>query len=495
MSNSEKNRIYITTAIDYVNARPHIGHALEKIQADVIVRYSRKKGFDARFLGGTDDNALKNVLAAEAAGVSASEFVDKNAEAFRGLSRALGISWDDFIQTTEERHKIGVEKFWRACDPNDIYKKAYKGLYCVGCEEFKTEKDLVEGKCPEHPNILLEEVEEENYFFRLSRYGEKLKKLIASDELAIIPESRKNEMLSFIKQGLEDFSISRSRARAQNWGIPVPDDPEQVIYVWFDALLNYITALGYCSDNSLFKKYWEENENILHVIGKGITRFHAIYWPAMLLSARIKLPRTIFSHGYITIEGQKISKSVGNVVDPYDLVKEFGSETVRYFLLREIPAHSDGDFSRARLIERYNGDLANGIGNLVARVATLGEKVSPLQIDFQGDIEKEIDAASDAAFKKYEAYMKDFRLNEALGAAWELISFADKYINDKKPWVVKEGSEFESTIKNAGYLISTITNLVEPFLPETAQKIREQISFRDSVIEIKKGAGLFPRLS
>jgi len=495
MSSLEKNRIYITTAIDYVNARPHIGHALEKIQADVIARYSRKKGFDTRFLGGTDDNALKNVLAAKAAGVSTKEFVDKNAEVFRGLKDALGISWDDFIQTTEERHKIGVEKFWRACDPEDIYQKAYKGLYCVGCEEFKTEKDLAEEKCPEHPNAALEEVEEENYFFRLSAYGKKLEKLIESDELKIIPESRKNEMLSFINRGLEDFSISRSRARAQNWGIPVPDDPEQVIYVWFDALLNYITALGYGSDNPLFKKYWEENDNILHIIGKGITRFHAIYWPAMLMSARVRLPSTIFSHGYITIEGQKISKSVGNVVDPYDLVKEFGAETVRYFLLREIPAHSDGDFSRARLIERYNGDLANGIGNLVARVATLGEKISPLQIDFPRDIEKDIDAASDAALKKYEAFMEDFRLNEALGSVWELISFADKYINDRKPWVLKKGLEFERTIKNAGYIVSTITNLVEPFLPQTAEKIRAQIRFEDSMLYMKKGAGLFPRLS
>jgi len=213
------------------------------------------------------------------------------------------------------------------------------------------------------------------------------------------------------------------------------------------------------------------------------------------MSARVRLPRTIFSHGYITIEGQKISKSVGNVVDPYDLVKEFGAETVRYFLLREIPAHSDGDFSRARLIERYNGDLANGIGNLVARVATLGEKISPLQIDFPRDIEKDIDAASDAALKKYEAFMEDFRLNEALGSVWELISFADKYINDRKPWVLKKGLEFERTIKNAGYIVSTITNLVEPFLPQTAEKIRAQIRFEDSMLYMKKGAGLFPRLS
>lgn len=494
MSNNSKNRIYITTAIDYVNARPHIGHALEKIQADVIARFFRKKGFDARFLGGTDDNALKNVLAAKAAGVSTKEFVDKNAEVFRGLKGALGISRDDFIQTTEERHKKGVEKFWRAVSPDDIYKKAYKGLYCVGCEEFKTEKDIAGGICPEHPNTPLEKVEEENYFFRLSAYGEKLKKLIESDELKIIPESRKNEMLSFIGQGLEDFSVSRSRERAQNWGILVPDDQEQVIYVWFEALLNYITALGYGSDEALFKKYWEENDNILHVIGKGITRFHAIYWPAMLLSAGIRLPQKIFSHGYITIEGQKISKSVGNVVDPYDLVKEFGVETVRYFLLREIPAHGDGDFSRTRLIERYNGDLANGLGNLVARVAALGETISPLQIDFSRDIEKDVDAVSDAAFKKYVAYMEDFRLNEALGAAWELISFADRYINDKKPWVLREGPEFERTIKNAGYLISTITNLVEPFLPQTAEKILAQIRFENSALHIKKGGSLFPRL-
>jgi methionyl-tRNA synthetase len=494
MSSNNKNRIYITVAIDYVNARPHIGHALEKIQADVIARYYRKKGWDTRLLMGTDENALKNVLAAKEAGISVKEFVDKNTEIFRNLQSAFNLSWDDFIRTTEKRHIEGVEKFWKACHPDDIYKKTYAGLYCIGCEEFKTEKDLVGGRCPEHPNKPLEEVREENYFFRLSRYSNELRDLIASDQLMIIPEARKNEMLSFIESGLEDFSISRSRARAHGWGIPVPGDPDQVIYVWFDALLNYITALGYGSHDELFKKYWEENEHILHVIGKGITRFHAIYWPAMLFSANIKPPRMIFSHGYITIEGQKISKSLGNGIDPYDLVKEFGREPVRYYLLREIPAHGDGDFSRTRFIERYNGELANGIGNLVSRVATLGENISPLKLDFKNDIEKEVDEASDKAFQKYESLVDNFRLNEALGAAWELISFADRYINDQKPWQEKEGPGFEKTIKNAGYLIGTITNLLEPFLPETAEKIREQIRFEDSTITIKKGAGLFPRL-
>lgn len=494
MSSEKKNRIYITSAIPYVNASPHIGHALEYIQADTIARHFRAKGNEVLLLCGSDDNALKNVQAATEAGISVKDFISRNAKKFEELAGLLHVEFCVFQNGSDiEHHFPSSQKFWKLCaDAGDIYKKSYEGLYCVGCESFYASDELNKnGECFEHPGKKLETVSEENYFFRLSKYQEALIEFLSSNTLKIIPETRKNEVLSFLKEPLHDISISRSNERAKNWGVPVPGDDTQKIYVWFDALNIYQSGIGFGWNDEEYQKWWPAH---LHVIGKGIIRFHAVYWPAFLMSAKLELPRSLFVHGYITNDGQKMSKTLGNVVDPVALVEEFGAEPIRYYVLREIPAHGDGDFSRARLIERYNGDLANGLGNLVSRVAALGEKISPLQFDFSRDIEKEIDAASDETFKKYEAYMEDFRLNEALGAVWELISFADRYINDKKPWVLKEGPEFARTIKNAGYLISTITNLVEPFLPETAEKIRDQIRFEDSRLIIKKGAGLFPRL-
>ena len=378
---TKHKKFYITTAIPYVNSRPHIGFALEVVQTDVIARYQRQQGDDVRFLTGTDENALKNVQAAEEAGHPVKEFVAGNAELFQKLLTTLNISNDDFIRTSaEDRHIKGAQKFWAACKPEDIYKKKYRGLYCVGCEEFKLEKDLVNGECPEHPGKKLEEVEEENYFFKLSNYQDKLLEIIKSGEIAIIPDGRRNETLAFIESGLEDFSISRSRERAKNWGVEVPGDLSQVMYVWFDALSNYITALGYADDSEMFEEYWQKGET-LHVIGKGINRFHAIYWPAMLLSAGVALPKKIFIHGYVTANGQKMSKSIGNVIDPFEVVEKYGIDPVRYYLLREIPSTEDGDFSYEKFEERYNGELANGIGNLVARVATLGERISPIQLE------------------------------------------------------------------------------------------------------------------
>lgn len=487
----EKRSVYITTAIDYVNARPHIGHALEKIQADVLARYFRAEGYDTRFLTGTDENSLKNVLAAKEVDEETETFVAKNAEVFKDLGRALNLTWDDFIRTTEGRHILGVNKFWQACKSEDIYKKAYKGLYCVGCEEFKTEKEIADGKCPEHPNRDLETVEEENYFFRLSAYADTLKEKIFKNEILIVPESRKNEMLSFIDQGLEDFSISRSIARAEGWGIPVPGDETQVIYVWFDALLNYITALGYGSeDESKFKKYWGEGESI-HVIGKGITRFHAIYWPAMLLSAELPLPNKIFSHGYLTIDGQKISKSLGNVVDPFEVAEKYGADALRYFLLRESSPYEDGDFSVKKLEERYNGELANGLGNLVARVSALGENISPIAYTNSTSIEKSInDAKSEAA-----PLLGAFKFNEALERIHRCLDQANVALNVDQPWY-KEGQERADKIESRCAELFVISKLLDPFLPRAAQSIREQIAYdpEKRVFNVKKGAALFPRL-
>ncbi len=494
MENAKK--FYITTAIDYVNARPHIGHALEKIQADVLARYHRLKGDDVFFLTGTDEHGAKIARAAEEAGENPEEFTDTISQKFRGLKEILDLSWDDFIRTSDHaRHWPGAQKVWAALlEKGDLYKKNYRGLYCVGHEAFVTEKDLVGGVCRDHQKAP-EVIEEENYFFRLSKYGPDIEKAITSDELKIVPATRKKEILSFIRAGLEDVSFSRPR-KDLPWGIPVPNDSEHTMYVWCDALTSYLTALGYGQDDSKLKTqnskldYWPAD---IHVIGKDILRFHAAIWPGMLLSAGLPLPRSIFVHGFITVEGQKMSKTIGNVVDPVELVKKYGTDPVRYFLLREIPTTEDGDFSVKKFEDRYHGDLANGIGNLVSRVATLGERISPISFDFKKDIASEIDGAAELVFKEYEAHITEFRLNDALADIWQLVSSGDKYINEKKPWELK-GEELQLVLVNVGYLIGVIANLLEPFLPETAEKIRAQVRFDDSTIVFKKGDPLFPRL-
>ena len=338
MQNQAPNRPirrYVTTAIPYVNATPHIGFALEVIQADTLARFYRASGNRVRLLAGTDENSIKNVHAAEIEGISVLQLVERNAASFRALQQHLHLSYDDFIRTSSDpRHRPGAERLWKACaDSGDIYKKAYHGLYCQGCEQFYKLGELTDGRCPEHETAL-EIVEEENWFFRLSRYEDRLRELYNRDEIEILPETRRNEVLAWIERGLEDFSISRSATRARGWGIPVPGDQDQVMYVWFDALANYITALGYATNDDLFSEYWEGNTSREHIIGKGITRFHAVYWPAILKSAGQNLPTRILVHGYVTVDGRKISKSSGNAVDPVPLAAEFGTDALRYYLLR-----------------------------------------------------------------------------------------------------------------------------------------------------------------
>ncbi|MGB9763177.1 MAG: methionine--tRNA ligase [Minisyncoccia bacterium] len=490
-------KYYITTAIDYVNASPHAGHAFEKILADVLARYLRMKGNDVYFLTGTDENSLKNVQSAEKNGIPVADLVNRNAQKFIDLVKALNLSNNDFIRTTEKRHILGVQKLWKACE-NDIYKKTYEGLYCTGCEEFYKENELINGLCPEH-KTKPELVREENYFFYLSKYEKQLKELIESDKLKIIPSSKKNEILSFINSGLEDICISRSSIRAHNWGIDVPNDKTQKIWVWFDALSNYITALNYFNEDDKFKNWWNETTEIIHIIGKGISRFHAVYWPAMLLSARLSLPKTIFIHGYLTVEGEKMSKSLGNVIDPFDLINKYGSEVVRYFFIREFSATDDGDFSIKRLKERYTSDLAQGLGNLLNRILALGEKYQkPITLNFNElkNIKSEIE-------NDYENKMNEYRFNEALSRLWDLVNILNKYITDNKPWeTIKNNEErFKQQMSTLILSLGKVAVLLSPVMPQTSQKILQALCLNvpeqnwfNLKVQLKIRKPLFPQL-
>ncbi len=477
-------KFYLTTAIPYVNGAPHIGHALEFVQSDVIARYNRLIGNDTYFLSGVDENSLKNVRAAEDAGVSTQELCDKYADIFLDLTKDLDISIDDFIRTSSEHHHKGAQQLWANCKPEDIYKKTYKGHYCVGCETFYTEKDLVNGECPEHLTVP-EIVEEENYFFKLSNYANILLNLIESGELKITPDFRKNEITQFIKMGLEDFSISRSKERAKNWGVSVPGDDNQVMYVWFDALSNYITGLGYGSDDTRkFDKYWPAD---LHVIGKGISRFHAIYWPAMLLSAGLPIPKSIFVHGYISVEGQKMSKSLGNVIDPFELVHSYGSDAVRYFLLREIPAANDGDYSEQKFVDRYNSDLANDLGNLVSRVSNMVERYADGVVPVVDSDEQEYD------LEDVQLLISQYRFNEALEKAWVIVRLANKIVEDEKPWELHAVSNVDKLEEVLGKLVVMIRDIglaIEPFMPKASKAILEHFEKE----KINKMPPLFPRI-
>ena len=475
-------KFYITTAIPYVNARPHVGHALEFVQADVIARYHRQKGEEVLLLSGSDENALKNVQAAEKAGVPVQQFIDENANAFVELTKELNVRFDVFQKGSSKDHYASSKKLWELCQKaGDIYKKSYEGLYCVGCEAFYIPDELNENQeCAEHPGKKLEAVSEENYFFKLSKYQDRLIDLLEKDELRVIPSTRKNEVLSFLKQLLRDISISRSNERAKNWGVPVPGDDTQRMYVWFDALNIYQSGIGFGFNEEQYRKWWPAD---VHVIGKGIIRFHAVYWPAFLLSAGLPLPKTLFVHGYLTVGGQKMSKTIGNVVDPFPLIEKYGADAVRYFLLREIPSAEDGDFTQEKFEGRYNADLASGLGNLVARVLAMAEKAG-VSLP-QSAKNKEFEALLTKTKTEVFSALDEFQFGRALESIWSVVQFCDRYIDEKKPWVESEGQK--DVLGDLLFAIREIASLLIPFLPETSEKIKVQLSG-------KERTSLFPRI-
>lgn len=507
---SEKNPFFISLTIPYVNGTPHIGHALEAVQGDAMARYQRLLGKDVFFVYGSDENSLKNVQAAETAGESIDTFIDRHAKGFAHLKDILNLSNNDFIRTTETRHMDGAKKLWAACDPEDIYKKTYRGLYCVGCEAFYEEVDLIDGKCPDHLKEL-EEIEEENYFFRLSRYQEKIEELLTAG-ITIHPNSKKNEMLAFVKRGLKDFSISRSVARAHGWGVPVPGDDSQIMYVWFDALSNYINALGYATDDAAFHQYWLQEGNtqreVVHVLGKGVARFHLVYWIGMLLSAKLPLPTDEFVHGYITVDGQKMSKSIGNVISPAELVNEYKTDPVRHYFLRAVSAYQDGDFSHDRFKELYTAELVNGVGNLTSRVLTMLEKYNDGVVPAVA--ENIFD--TDALWERYHQKMGEYAFHDVSTTVQTLVTALDGTISNEKPWEkVKAGDDICVLLYQLAEGLRHIGLALLPLLPETGESILSRLGIDPTKLEtlsvetawgrlmpgqtIHKGEALFPRLA
>jgi len=449
---------YITTTLPYVNAQPHIGFALEIIQADVIARYHRLLGDEVLFNTGTDEHGLKIYNKALEEKKEPQIYVDENATKFDNLKKALNLSYDKFIRTTDPAHKKAAQDFWRRCDKNgDIYKAKYKIKYCVGCELEKTESELVDARCLLHPNLKLEIIEEENYFFKFSKYQKPLLSLYEKNPDFVLPQNRLEEIKNFVEKGLQDFSISRLKTKMP-WGVQVPGDPDHVMYVWFDALINYISTLGWPQNEAEFKKWWPG----VQIAGKDNLRQQSAMWQAMLMSAGLPNSKQILIHGFITSGGQKMSKSLGNVVDPFYLVGKYGTDSLRYYLLAKIPTFADGDFTIKHFEEVYNADLANGLGNLVQRVATLCQKSNIKYEKLKIHIKD----------KKYQELLENYKFNEVLGLIWERINKLDKYINDTKPWT-KRGKELADILQKPILELLEIAFLLKPFLPETSQKIEE----------------------
>jgi methionyl-tRNA synthetase len=468
---------YITTTLPYVNAEPHIGFALEIVKADVIARWRRAQGEEVFFNTGVDEHGLKIYRQAQAAGLEPQVYCDQMAAKFGLLKEALNLSYNQFTRTTDESHVKAAQEFWRrSLAAGDIYKKAYRIKYCVGCELEKTESELVNGHCPLHPNVELELIDEENYFFRFSKYQAPLLKFYAKHPEFVLPAGRFNEIKSFVERGLEDFSISRLKAKMP-WGVAVPDDEEQIMYVWFDALINYISCLGW-PEGADFKKYWPG----IQICGKDNLRQQTAMWQAMLMSVGLANSKQVLVNGFIGVDGVKMSKSLGNVVDPLALVKQYGTDAVRYYLLAEMNPFEDSDFSEAKFRVRYMSDLANGLGNLASRVASLAEKN---QLSFP------VDSHDDAVLTQdFTAKVNKFLFNEALGVLWKSLREADAALSQAEPWKMTEGAEIQKILAPVVRLLRQAGQLLIPLLPDTADKLQAQFG----QASISKGEALFPRL-
>lgn len=466
-----KPTYYITTAIDYPNAKPHLGHAYEKVIADALARWHKQLGEDVFFLTGTDEHGSKIEKTAAAQGKKPKQFVDEMVVHFQNLLKKLNISNNDFIRTSQGRHrKVCQQVFQSVLDKGLIYKGRYEGLYCSGCEAFYTEKDLVNGLCPAHQKAP-ENVSEESYFFRLSQFQDFLLKHFENNPGFLLPEFRKNEIVNRLKEGLKDLSVSR---RTLKWGIPLPNDKSHVIYVWFDALLNYISALGY-PDGRRFKKYWPAN---VHIIGKDIAWFHTIIWPAILHAAGIPLPKTVHTHGWVKLAGEKLSKSLGTVIDPIALVDTYGTDAVRYFFLREIPAGLDGDFSEQALIERANADLGDTLGNLLQRTTVLVHKHFQGQIPAPGRFtkeDKELIAHANKVFPEANAFIQQYEWHKAVERVWTFAHACNKYVNDQHPWDIADRQRLATVLYVAVESLRLLSVLTWPFIPASAEHISRQL--------------------